>query len=150
MSKVVGLADARGCQKPGCSGTPLNRHHRRHEALWFGVWAWRHKQEGALRKKWKDFIDRYHEFREEDTELVCEDHHAEIHSIYDKIIAEDKARLGRALQHYTWPQAEALMRKLERACDKWLKKRTPGISSLRYGQQKKARRAVLNKRAQRR
>lgn len=112
------------CAKPQCGVDRLQRHHRAHEALWFGVWA----QKRAREKKWKAFIKRYHEFRIEDTVLLCERHHAEIHSIYDRIIEQEKLRVGRVLHWFTWPEAEALMQKLKEACDEWIVRETPGMA----------------------
>jgi hypothetical protein len=115
---------AGGCQKPNCesSGT-LHRHHKRHEALWLGIWSGRRRTE----TKWKEFVNRYYSFVPEDCVILCANHHAEIHNIYDKIISHDRRQTGRRLSKYTWPQAEKLMDKLERACIEWLAQQTPGI-----------------------
>lgn len=128
------------CAKPGCkvaSHTLLQRHHKRHPAMWFGIWAKRKR--GELR--WKEFKERYHKFLPEDVVLICDAHHAEIHSIYDKIITKDRAQVQCKLSEYTWVQATQLMNKLEEACLEWLETVTPGISSAEYGERRKRRKA---------
>lgn len=131
------LVDSRragGCQKPSCetSGT-LHRHHKRHQAMWLGIWAGRRKSE----QKWLQFIDSYYQFRPSDCVILCPNHHAEIHKIYDSMIMADKLRTRRPLSKYSWQQAEALMDKLEAACDEWLKHVTPGINSEQYGRKRR-------------
>jgi hypothetical protein len=105
--------------------------------MWFGVWASRRRGE----TRWKEFIERYYKFLPEDVVLICDSHHAEIHSIYDTLIARDKAWTQRKLSDYTWSQAVLLMNKLEQACIKWLGEQTPGISSAEYGERRKYRKA---------
>lgn len=125
MSSIPSLRDA-GCAKPGCnspSGRSLERHHKRHQAMWLGIWASRRHGE----TKWNQFVDRYWQFHEEDIVKLCDHHHAEIHLIYDKLIKSDRLKLDRSLAKYTWTQAETLMDKLEETCDEWLEKETPGI-----------------------
>lgn len=138
------LANAEGCTKPNCGHrAALNRHHRGHEALWFGPFAHR-----ATEAKWQLFIERYKAFREEDIVRICIFHHAEIHSIYDKIINEDIQITGLALYLYSWRQAEALMRKLRRACAEWLKRETPGLDPDSYESSKALRRSLLQRDAE--
>jgi hypothetical protein len=142
----VSLGEVKGCAKPKCVlRAPLNRHHRRHEALWLSVWAHRGKE-----PKYRALVKRYHEFREEDWERICECHHAEIHLIYDMVIADDMARTGLPLYLYSWKQANILMDKLEQACLTWLALETPGIDSKLYERTKKMWRGLQNKQAQRR
>lgn len=76
--------------------------------------------------KYRSFVDRYYEFREEDIVDVCESHHAEIHEIYDKIIQRDLRRTGVPLRNYTWTMAENLMERLITRCNQWLDEETPG------------------------
>lgn len=126
-------ADARrvgGCLKPACKawGT-VHRHHRRHEAMWLGIWSGRRRHEAAF----QSMVKRYHEFRIEDCEILCPNHHAEIHKIYDGIISADRKKTGRPLSKYSWVQANLLMDKLEAACLRWLKTQSPGIDSKYYG-----------------
>jgi hypothetical protein len=134
--KYVDSRKAGGCQKPGCevSGT-LHRHHRRHEAMWLGIWATRRRGE----ERWKAFTERYYQFLPEDCEFLCPNHHAEIHRLYDAIIVGDRKLVGRPLSKYTWTQAERLMEKLESACLEWIETETPGIDSNYYGLTKKRR-----------
>jgi len=133
---------ADGCVKPECGlRTPLNRHHKRHEALWFNAWA--HRQHEP---KWQEFVKRYHEFRPEDTVVICLRHHAEIHSMYDRIIQEDRKLLGLPLYRYSWKQGTRLMDKLEAVCEEWLKQKTKGIDSAQYDRTKKLRRRLLKNR----
>lgn len=140
-----GVPSKRGCAKPQCKwlGHPLHRHHRGHQKLWFGPWAHRSRE-----PQWKAFVARYYEFRQEDVCLICDNHHAEIHSIYDRIIAEDMAATGLPLYLYSWKQGKILMSKLEAACAQWLHQVTPGIDSKLYGQTKRLLRRAHRKRAE--
>jgi hypothetical protein len=134
-----------GCAKPDCGHrAPLNRHHKAHEALWLGAWAHRGQE-----PQWQRFIARYHEFREEDCVKLCLPHHAEIHSVYDEIIASDIARTGLPLYLYSWKQARILMKQLHEACETWLLQPSPGIDSDTYESTKKLRRALLKRQARR-
>lgn len=147
MTIRVSLANVTsgGCRKPNCGHrAPLNRHHKAHEALWLGAWAHRGSE-----PKWKAFVKRYYEYREEDTVRICLPHHAEIHSIYDAIIADDIAQTGLRLYLYSWKQARILMRRLTDACDQWLVTETPGVDSEIYEATKKMRRKLLHKKARR-
>jgi len=89
-----------------------------------GVWELRRRGE----EKFKEFCKRYNEFHPDDWCMICLNHHAEIHLIYDRIIRQDQLRVGRALSKYSWTQAEKLMDKLEAVCVDWLKKDTPGVT----------------------
>jgi len=125
---------AGGCQKPGCAASDtLHRHHKRHEAMWLGIWSGRRRTEA----KWKAFVNRYYSFLPEDCVILCANHHAEIHVIYDGILLRDRERAGKPFSKYTWPQAETLMLKFEAACDSWMRKATPGVSSTAYGRKRK-------------
>lgn len=108
--------------------------------MWFGVWAgkrgaflldWRHKGKilwpRPAQERWRKFVERYHKFLREDTLILCDRHHAEIHDRYDKIIERHKQRTGKNLAAYSWNDAEDLMNELEAECLKWLEKKTPGI-----------------------
>lgn len=75
---------------------------------------------------YRKFVERYYEFRKEDTAEVCLHHHAEIHLIYDKIIRQDLKRTRKALRNYSWNQANKLMDRLEEAFKEWFVKETPG------------------------
>lgn len=123
LSKVD--ASTGECAKFNCctESRTLHRHHRKHEAMWIGIWLLRRKGE----EKFVHFCYTYHLFRREDWVRICDMHHAEIHLIYDGIIKKDKLKTGRPLSKYSWAQAEKLMEKLEAACVKWLKKDTPGV-----------------------
>lgn len=131
---LKGVKVFRGCSKPNCrtGSTTINRHHRKHEAMWLGIWASRRKGE----PEWKEFVDRYWQFLEEDIEVICVSHHAEIHVIYDEIIKSDLGMRSKPLSKYTWDEAHELMTKLDKACHKWIKNDTPGISSELYGSYK--------------
>jgi hypothetical protein len=136
------------CAKPSCevvSHTRLQRHHKRHPKMWFGIWAKRRRGE----TRFKEFIERYNMFLPEDVTLICDEHHAEIHSIYDEIITKDRAQTQTSLTSYTWVQATRLMNKLEAACNEWLKKQTAGIDSGAFGETRNLRRAILKKKARR-
>lgn len=100
--------------------------------MWLGIWAGRRRGE----PRFVQLQERYAEFRAEDVALLHDDHHAEIHSIYDQIINADKKRLGISLYDYTWRQAEALMDKLEAAFNEWVGRETPGISARDYARVK--------------
>lgn len=139
---VLPLAEAMGgCAKPNCGNrAAIHRHHRAHEALWFGPWAHRRGE-----PKWEAFCRRYADFREEDIVHICAPHHAEIHSIYDRIITEDIATTGLNLYLYSWRQASILMDKLRVTCAQWLVTDTPGIDSGIYEQTRMLRRSLLNR-----
>jgi hypothetical protein len=118
----------------------MNRHHKRHQAMWLGIWSGRRKGED----RWERFVARYKAFLPEDWVRVCIRHHAEIHVIYDGIIEADKTKVGRPLSDYTWTQAEALMDKLEAACLRWLKMQSPGVDAADF----ERRRLLRQKRAE--
>ncbi len=130
MARVEGLSEVSSasgeCAKFRCKtgAHTLHRHHRKHEAMWIGVWVARRAGE----EKFYEFTQRYHAFDKRDWTVVCANHHAEIHLIYDEIIKKDKLKTGRPLSKYSWTQAEKLMDKLEATCLLWLKKDTPGLS----------------------
>jgi transposase-like protein len=126
-----GVKVLRGCTKPNCQtgSYTLNRHHKKHEAMWRGIWAARRRGEPA----WEAFLKRYHEYRAEDIVLICVSHHAEIHAIYDQIIRQHIQLVGKSLAKFSWTEARALMAELEKTCMKWLREETPGISSKKYG-----------------
>lgn len=147
MKLGISLSDVdAGCSKPECGHrAPCNRHHKSHEALWLGAWAHR-----GVEPKWIAFVERYYEFREEDCVKICLPHHAEIHALYDEIIADDVARTGIPLYLYSWKQGEILMTRLRTACDLWLQSPSPGLDSAEYERNKKLRRALLKRRARRR
>src|SRR5215204_1003733 len=128
VKPAIGLAGLRGCSKPNCRlRAPLNRHHRRHEAIWLSAWAHRRGE-----PKYREMVARYWEFRSEDIVVICLNHHAEIHMTYDTIIAEDMAKTGLPLYLYSWRQAKILMDKLDTACALWLLAETPGVDSRIY------------------
>jgi hypothetical protein len=137
-----GVRVLRGCEKPNCSTgvSTLNRHHKRHEAMWRGVWSKRRRGEPA----WDKFLKRYFEFRPEDTVVVCESHHAEIHVLYDQIIKADRDERGKNLSQYSWSEARQLMTRLEDCCLEWLDYISPGISSELYGRTKDQQRKIKN------
>ena len=106
--------------------------------MWLGVWRRRDGQ-----TEWEEFKKRYWEFREEDCQDLCAMHHAEVHKLYDEIIAQDVAAVGRPLSKYSWEQANRLMDKLEAAFVEWFAKETPGIDDKKYGKYKNLRRRIL-------
>lgn len=81
--------------------------------------------------------------------FLCANHHAEIHSIYDEVIAADRQHTALPLYLYSWKQARILMRKLEAACDVWLRRESPGIDSELYGRTRQLRWQRLAKEAKR-
>ena len=98
--------------------------------MWLGIWASRRKGE----PKWEKFKTRYFEFHPADCVLLCPNHHAEIHKLYDEIIQADRKFTQRPLSKYTWKQAEILMNKLSNKCDEWLEIETPGISYEKFAE----------------
>lgn len=126
MVKLRVKVDEVGCRKPGCKRrlTIPQRHHRRHQLAF--VLAF--QRVGMSGKRFKEFCDRYHSFHPDDLVDLCEWHHAEIHAIYDEIIDRDIQHRRKTLGSYSWKQAESLMKKLEKACLDWEKKKTPGIN----------------------
>lgn len=101
--------------------------------MWLGIWASRRRGE----PRWEKFKARYYEYHPDDCVTICVSHHAEIHAIYDRIIQEDTARLGKSLGKYSWIEAERLMDLLEQACRQWEGMRTPGLDSRLYGSYRK-------------
>lgn len=127
----VDAASAHCAKKKCCTDNhTLHRHHRRHQAMWIGVWLVRRRGE----QKFVDFCYRYHAFNPEDWTRLCANHHAEIHMVYDQIIRRDVKKVGRPLSQYSWAQAEKLMDKLEAVCVEWLQKETPGVTSERLNE----------------
>lgn len=120
------IESLRGCPKPNCStgSDTLERHHRRHEAMWLAVW--RSKRKGEQR--FIRFVGRYKRFDPRDVTRICDWHHAEIHSIYDEIIQADMRMRSKRLQDYSWDEANELMSKLERRFWTWLGEPSPGLS----------------------
>lgn len=131
MTRVnVSLASVdtkRRCGKPNCKtgSHTFNRHHRKHQGMWLGIWQRRRRGEA----EWKKFVDRYYQFHPEDWSYVCEHHHAEIHQIYDFIIQLHRDLLRKNLVDYTWAEAHELMDKLEQAFWEWYPQESPGIRS---------------------
>ncbi len=125
MARLLDSLAEVGCRKLGCkSSASLARHHKGHQAMWLGPWT---RQLDIPR--YANFVRRYQEFRDEDVVMLCTLHHAEIHHIYDSIIAKHKESLGgRRLYRYTWSQAHELMKLLEAECDVWLGTVTLGYS----------------------
>jgi hypothetical protein len=150
MSRLhVSLSDVPSevrCVKPGCtvaSHTRLQRHHKRHQAMWLSIWAGRRRSEN----RWRSFVERYHQFLTEDVVLICDSHHAEIHSIYDRLISQDRAKTKIPFAKYSWRQADHLMDKLEKACVDWLARETPGIDSEVFGDTRAVYKSLLRKEA---
>ena len=119
-------ARKRSCRKPGCrSGSyKISRHHKGHQFMFVSSFV--RTRYGDPR--YKDFVEKYYQFRLEDIVDICDHHHMEIHVIYDRIIQRDMIKTGRHLRNYSWVQATTLMKKLEKRCERWLKENTPGIS----------------------
>jgi NurA-like 5'-3' nuclease len=113
--------------------------------MWLYIWASRRR--GELR--WEKFVERYYKFLPEDVVLICDSHHAEIHSIYDTIINEDRASTRISFSKYSWTQAERLMEKLTQVCNEWLTKVTPGIDSETFRDTREVYKSVLKKQARR-
>ncbi len=68
------------------------------------------------------FYSRYYAFREEDIVRICRPCHKAIHRRYIKVIRKacEESQWSR-LSDWTWPEAEALMKKLRKVCATWLK-----------------------------
>lgn len=106
------------CTNPACQRPPIDRHHMGCEGMWI-----RHFRRRARYQRYRDFCDRYYEFRPEDCAWLCRECHRTIHRIYFTIIA----RRVRALDHleckkWSWEQAEDLMAECRRAFADWIKK----------------------------
>ena len=116
-----------GCRKPGCSRRMVitHRHHRRCETLF--VRGFGHIPQKRVTKRYKKFVKRYESFDPRDVVVLCPWHHCEIHLGYDAVILQDKAIRCKVLRDYTWPQADALMRKLRQLCYEWEELKTPGM-----------------------
>lgn len=116
-----------GCRKPGCTRrmSITHRHHRRCETLF--VRGYGHIPHKKVSKKYKKFKARYESFDPRDIVVLCAWHHCEVHLGYDAVILQDKAIRCKVLRDYTWPQADALMRKLRQLCYEWEELKTPGM-----------------------
>lgn len=91
--------------------------------MWIRTFYGKRKQ-----KRYKAMKRRYKAFRPKDTVEICENHHEEIHELYNHIIAAEVRRLGwRPTKAWTWEEADDLMKKLRAYCDDWLKRTTPGL-----------------------
>lgn len=105
------------CEKLGCrTQRGLQRHHRRHEKLFIGQFAWRSAEPGYQR-----FVTRYWLFRRRDIVYLCAVHHLAIHEIYYRIMRRDWRRKKKGLYEYTWDEAHVLMDRLGTRCTKWIK-----------------------------
>jgi hypothetical protein len=92
--------------------------------MWIGIWIGRRRGE----PEYEALLKRYWEFRVGDIVLICEWHHAEIHKLYDRIIAEFRQKLGKPLRMASWEEAEELMQRMEAACEAWLQQESPGYN----------------------
>jgi hypothetical protein len=148
MTVVRGLAAVEGgCEKPSCThhSARINRHHRGYDSLWFSSW---HRFRG--RTWWQKVVDRYWEYRKADCVRLCVYHHAEIHMLYDELIAVAIARARVPLHRFSKRAAQELQRDLRRACRNWLLLVTPGTDPDLYNLRKRARRRRLQRQAERR
>lgn len=110
------------CRKPNCQNTVTSRHHRGCERMWLRHFAHRRRT-----KRYRDFRARYHEFHRDDCVELCAAHHTEIHQLYLTLIRNAIVRGDyKPLRRWTWEEAEDLMGRLRKRCDKWLKVETPG------------------------
>lgn len=117
------------CAKPGCSNPRLQRHHKKHEYIWVAVWVKRRMGE----PRFQAFSRRYWSFDDRDIVRICARHHVEVHAAYTRIIDQHIVKNSNPLLHtWTWKEADALMKDLEEYCDKWLKKKTPGLNTKSY------------------
>lgn len=132
MRLRISTKDAVRCVKPGkCKSKSIHRHHVRHQHLFVKAFFRSHPEKPEGGAKYDAFKRRYEEFREEDTEYLCDWHHAEIHYEYDEIIADHLRLRNVPLEDWTWKQAEALMTDFERRYRKWVEKKTRGRSPKR-------------------
>lgn len=113
------------CAKHKCKTRDwvTHRHHLRHQFMFVKAFEWRVKQ-----SRYIAFVERYFEYRDEDTVRVCSSHHREAHEKYDIIIQRWIKRLRKPLRAFTWNEAEGLMDELEEYCRKWLNRSTPGAA----------------------
>lgn len=94
--------------------------------MFFGVWAWRDGE-----PRWESFKERYNQFHPNDIVVLGQNHHAEVHVLYDVIISNHMVVSGRSLANYSWAQAEHLMDCLEAAFKAWVVVETPGFQANR-------------------
>lgn len=93
------------------------------ETMWLKVFKKRKRQ-----KRYKALEREYHRFLAKRVCEICENHHEEIHEIYNQLIAQEVRKAGyRPTSAWTWTEAEALMKLLRRYCNSWLRKETPGL-----------------------
>lgn len=104
--------------------------------MWFGIW----RLTRADDPRFQSLKHRYNKFRPEDTVLICDWHHAEIHLQYDMLIRARAKSLGKSLSHFTWEEAEDLMADLRKVCQKWMRQRTPGTDPLGFKREREIQR----------
>lgn len=118
------------CAKPGCTNTNLVRHHKRNEHRWIKHFQHRSLKPSAsslTRQRFEEFKQRYESFDSRDTVLICQDHHEEIHELYEQELRRAcAAKEWKPLRKWTWREAVAFMNKCETLCKWWLKQETPG------------------------
>lgn len=118
------------CAKKNCTRRAVHRHHRAHEWMWVKI------LERIKSPRFKSFRDRYFEFRKEDVVNICEEHHKEIHFLYNVLIQCHKSKCGVGFNAYTWDQALDLMRLLREFCAVWLTIFTPRANANVYFSQR--------------
>jgi hypothetical protein len=110
--------------------------------MFFGVWSWREGQ-----PRWESFKKRYEEFHPDDIVVLGQNHHAEVHVLYDVIISNHMVAAGRSLTNYSWAQAEHLMDCLEAAFNAWVVEETPGFQAKRLSAMRRSYPTSKNRRA---
>lgn len=113
-----------GCAREGCSGDPdgvLHRHHRGHEKFWLRKFE---RRRGG--KPYKDFKARYEEFHPDDIVRLCPECHEEVHRfLYHEVLHHIRWNTpDRPFGDYSWAEAKAIVERLRRLCDRWLKTKT--------------------------
>lgn len=125
-----------GCQKPKCPrrfAKGAQRHHKRHEKHWLNLWSRQgtplFRGDPSLGAKMAHRLrEHYYQFRKQDTVRLCEEHHMEIHRIYLQVLAEFQLRLRKHRKFFSFEEALLAMRLCRKACDEWLKTRSPGLT----------------------
>lgn len=115
------------CKKPGCTRLPVQRHHKGSEHAW--VVYFQHKH---LQARYREWVRRYYEFRDEDCVDICAHHHEEIHHRYGRIFSKYCRRFDKKLKDFSWTEAEQLTEALRAYCDRWLLRETRGMEPGRF------------------
>src|SRR5674476_1565743 len=103
------------CARKGCiSGDPIrDRHHKGCQGMWV-----RHFAHHAG-KRYRNFVERYESYHENDVVRICRTCHGEIHRLLITTIRRRCIKLGDP-HDWSWGQARELINDCVRITNKWL------------------------------